>query len=151
MVKNWPTLLTATDIKSFLGLAGYYWRFVDGFASITSPLTTLTQKSKIFEWSEACERSFQILKDRLTSAPVLTLLLDTKGFIVYWDASQVSLGCVLMKHRKVAAYVSRQLEVHERNYTTHDLELAVVVFTLKIWRHYLYGVHFDVYTDHKSL
>ena len=81
-VKNWPKPLTPTDIRSFLGLAGYCPRFLDNFASISSPLTTLTQKSKKFKWSEACERSFQILKDRLTSAPVLTLPEDTKGIFV---------------------------------------------------------------------
>ena len=110
-VKNWPRPLTPIDIRSFLGLAGYYWRFMDGFVSIASPLTTLTQNSKMFEWSEACERSFQILKDRLTSALVLTLLEDKQGFVVYFDAFRVVLGCVIMKHRKVVAYASRQLKV----------------------------------------
>ena len=150
-VKNWPRPLTPTDIRSFLGLAGYYIRFVDGFASIASPLTTLTQKKVKFEWSEACERGFQDLKDKLTSGPVLTLLEGNEGFLMYCDASQVVLGCVLMQHGKVIAYVSRQLKVHEKNYPTYDLELAAVAFALKIWRHYLYGVHIDMYTDHKSL
>ena len=86
---------------------------MDGFTSIASPLTTLTQKSKKFEWSEACEKSFQLLKDRLTSAPVLTLLEGTKGLMVYYDSSQVGLGCVLMQHWKVIAYTSRKLKVHE--------------------------------------
>ena len=105
---------------------------MDGFAYIASLLTTLTQKNMKFEWSEACERSFQILKDRLTSALVLTLLEGTNGFVVYCDTTRVGLGCVLIKHGKVVAYASRQLKVHERNYPTHDLELAVVVFALKI-------------------
>ena len=113
---------------------------MDGFASIVSPLTTLIQKSKKFEWSEACDKSFQLLKHRLTSAPVLTLPEGTKGFVVYCDASRVGLGCVLIQHRKVIAYASRQLKVHKINYPTHDLELAAVVFALKIWMHYLYGV-----------
>ena len=124
---------------------------MDGFAYIASLLTTLTQKNMKFEWSEACERSFQILKERLTSAPLLTLSEGTKGFVVYCDASRVVLGCVLMQHGKVVAYSSSQLKVHEKNYPTHDLELASVVFSLKIRRHYLYGVHVEVYTDHKSL
>ena len=81
----------------------------------------------------------------------MTLLDDTKVFVLYCDASRVGLGCVLMQHVKVVAYDSRQLKVHDKNYPTHDLELAAVVFALKIWRHYLYGVHVDVYTDHKSL
>ena len=96
-MKNWPTPLTTTNIRSLLGLAGYYWRFVDGFEVIASPLTTLTQNSKKFEWSEACERRFQILKDRLTSAPILTLPEGTKGFVVYCDASRVGFRCVLMQ------------------------------------------------------
>ena len=91
------------------------------------------------------------MKDRITSAPVLTLPEGTKGFVVYFDASQKGLGSVLMRHGKVVAYAFRQHKVHERNYQTHDLELAVVVFFLKIWRHYLNGVHVDMYTDHKSL
>ncbi|WMV46041.1 hypothetical protein MTR67_039426 [Solanum verrucosum] len=151
VVKNWPRPLTRTDIRIFLGLAGYYRRFVEGFSSIASPLTTLTQKKAKFVWLEVCEKSFQELKDKLTSASVLTLPESTNGFVVYCDASRVGLGCVLMQHGKVIAYASRQLKVHEKNYPTHDLELAAVVFVLKIWRHYLCGVHVDVFTDHKSL
>ena len=87
VVKSWPRPLTPTNNRSFLVLAGYYRRFVDGFASISSLLTTFSKKYKKFEWSEACERSFDILKDRLTSALVLTLPEGTKGFVVYCDAS----------------------------------------------------------------
>ncbi|XP_060182450.1 uncharacterized protein LOC132612133 [Lycium barbarum] len=150
-VKSWPRPASVSDIRSFLGLAGYYRRFVEGFSSISAPLTKLTRKKIKFQWSDACERSFEELKKRLTSAPVLTLPEGTEGFVVYCDASGVGLGCVLMQHGKVVAYASRQLKVHERNYPTHDLELAAVVFALKIWRHYLYGVHVDIFTDHKSL
>ena len=123
VVKNWPRPLNPTDIRSFLGLASYYRRFVKGFSTIASPLTTLTQKISKFEWLEPCEESFQLLKDRLTSAPVLTLREGTNGFVVYCDASRVGLGCVLMQHGKVIAYASRQLKPHEKNYPTHDLEL----------------------------
>lgn len=151
VVKKWPRPMTPTDIRSFLGLAGYYRRFVENFSSIAAPLTRLTQKKTKFLWSETCEGSFEKLKDRLTSAPVLTLPEGTEGFVVYCDASRVGLGCVLMQHGKVVAYASRQLKNHEKNYPTHDLELAAVVFALKIWRHYLYGVHVDIFTDHKSL
>ena len=91
------------------------------------------------------------MKDRLTSARILTLPEGAKGFIVYYDASLVGLGCVLMKHGKVVAYASRQLKVYEKNYPTHDLELSGVLFALNIRRHYFYGVHVDVYTKHKSL
>ncbi|KAH0695075.1 hypothetical protein KY285_022172 [Solanum tuberosum] len=150
-VQNWPRSTSPTEIRSFLGLAGYYRRFVKGFSSIASPLTKLTQKTVKFQWSEACEKSFQELKKRLITTPVLTLPEDTQGFVVYCDASRVGLGCVLMQNRKIIAYASRQLNVHEKNYPTHDLELAAVVCALKIWLHYLYGVHVDIFTDHKSL
>ena len=91
------------------------------------------------------------MKTRLTNAPVLTIPDTNKSFEVFCDASYQGLGCVLMQNKKVVAYASRQLKVHKRNYPTHDLELAAVVFTLKIWRHFLYGVSFDVFSDHKSL
>ena len=102
-------------------------------------------------WDEKCERSFQILKDKLTTAPVLTLPDPERKFEVYCDASGQGLGCVLMQDKKVVAYASRQLRKHEVNYPTHDLELTAVVFALKIWRHYLYGSRFEVFSDHKSL
>ncbi|KAH0773627.1 hypothetical protein KY290_010764 [Solanum tuberosum] len=145
VVKSWPRPLAPIDIRSFLGLAGYCRMFVEGFSSIASPLRALTQKKAKFVWSEACEKNFQELKDRLTSTPVLTLLEGTDGFVVYCDTSRVGLGCVPMQRGKVIAYASRQLKVHETNYPTHDLELAAVVFSLKIWRHYLMGAYRCVY------
>ena len=114
-------------------------------------MNRLPQKKVKFLWSKSYEKSFQELKTRLTSAPVLTLPDGVDGFMVYCDALRVGLGCVLIQKGKVIAYASRQLKPHEKNYPTHDLELAAVVFSLKIWRHYLYGVHVDVFTDHKSL
>ncbi|XP_070056619.1 uncharacterized protein [Nicotiana tomentosiformis] len=104
-----------------------------------------------FEWSDACERSFQELKSRLTIASVLTLPEGTDGFVVYSDSSRIGVGCALMQHDKVIAYASRQLKNNEKNCPTHDVELATVVFALKIWRHYLYGVYVEVFTNHKSL
>ncbi|WMV59549.1 hypothetical protein MTR67_052934 [Solanum verrucosum] len=151
VVKSCPRPLTPTDIRSFLGLAGYYRRFVEGFSFIVSPLTTLNQKKATFVWSEACEKSFQELKDKFTFTLILTLSEGTDRFVVYCDASRVGLGCVLMQHGKVIAYASRQLKIHEKNYLTHDFELAAVVFALKIWRHYLYGMHIDEFPNHKSL
>ena len=151
VIRNWPRPLTPSDIRSFLGLAGYYRRFVEGFSSLASPMTKLTQKKAKFVWSDECEESFQTLKERLVSAPILSLPDGLEGFVVYCDASRIGLGCVLMQSGKVIAYASRQLKVHEKNYPTHDLELAAVVFALKIWRHYLYGVHVDIFTDHKNL
>ena len=104
-----------------------------------------------FEWTEECERSFQELKSRLTSAPILIIPTSIGGFVVFNDASRKGLGCVLMQNGKVMAYASRQLKTYEQNYPTHDLELAAVIFALKIWRHYLYGESFEIYIDHKSL
>ena len=127
-VLDWPRPTTVTEIRSFLGLAGYYRRFVQDFSRIAAPLTRLTQKNVRFVWDDACEESFQLLKERLTTAPVLTLPSGTEGYTVYCDASRVGLGCVLMQNGQVVAYASRQLKNHERNYPTHDLELAAVVF-----------------------
>ncbi|XP_052113917.1 uncharacterized protein LOC110278045 [Arachis duranensis] len=138
-VQKWPRPTTVTEIRSFLGLAGYYRRFIKDFSRISAPLTKLTQKNVKFQWSEACEESFQTLKACLTSAPVLVLPSGSGGFSVFCDASRIGLGCVLMQHGRVIAYASRQLKKHEQNYPTHDLEMAAVVFALKIWRHYLYG------------
>ena len=104
-----------------------------------------------FQGSDECYVSFQKLKTLLTTAPILTLAVEGEGFVVYCDASRIGLGCVLMQKGKVIAYASRHLKVHEKNYPIHDLELAAVVFSLKIWRHYLYGVHCEVFTDHRSL
>ncbi|WRX26676.1 Reverse transcriptase domain - like 10 [Theobroma cacao] len=150
-VLQWEQPRTVTEIRSFLGLADYYKRFVQGFSLIATPLTRLTRKGVKYEWDDVCENRFQELKNRLTSAPVLTLLVNGKEFVVYSDASKLGLGCVLMQDEKVIAYASRQLKKHETNYPTHDLELAVVVFALKIWRHYLYGERCRNFTNHKSL
>ena len=150
-VKDWPRPKTPTDVRSFVGLASYYRRFVEGFSKIATPLTELTRKAQKFIWSDKCEESFQELKRRLISAPVLSLPTDHEKFVVYCDASHQGLGCVLMQSDKVIMYASRQLKDYEKRYPTHDLELAAVVFALKIWRHYLYGEKCEIYTDHKSL
>ena len=139
-ILNWKPPTSVTEIRSFLGLAGYYRKFVEGFSKIATPLTRLTKKEEPFLWSEACQQSFDELKRRLTSAPVLTLPSGQDGFVVCCDAPRQGLGYVLMQNDKVIAYASRQLKKHEQNYPTHDLELAAVVFALRIWRHYLYGV-----------
>ncbi|KAI3819010.1 hypothetical protein L1987_12832 [Smallanthus sonchifolius] len=150
-VKNWSTPKTPTEIRSFLGLAGYYRRFISNFSKIAVPLTTLTHKGKSYEWGPKQEEAFQTLKHKLCNAPILTLPSGNDDFVVYCDASNQGLGCVLMQRGQVIAYASRQLKIHEKNYTTHDLELGAVVFALKIWRHYLYGTKCVVFTDHKSL
>ncbi|GJV03189.1 putative reverse transcriptase domain-containing protein [Tanacetum coccineum] len=129
-VKDWASPKTPTEIRQFLGLAGYYRRFIEGFSKIAKPMTKLTQKKVKFEWGDKQEAAFSS---------------------VYCDASKKGLGAVLMQREKVISYASRQLKIHEKNYTTHDLELGAVVFALKIWRHYLYGTKCTLFTDHKSL
>ncbi|GKB49150.1 putative reverse transcriptase domain-containing protein [Tanacetum coccineum] len=150
-VKNWASPTTPSEIRQFLGLAGYYRRFIEGFSKIAKPMTELTQKNQKFNWGEEQETAFQLLKQKLCAAPILALPEGSDDFVVYCDASIKGLGAVLMQRMKVIAYASRQLKVHEKNYTTHDLELGAVVFALKIWRHYLYGTKCVVFTDHKSL
>jgi len=111
----------------------------------------LTQKGAPFRWTEECEESYQKLKTALTTALVLVLPTSLGSYTVYYDTSRIDIGAVLMQDGRVIAYASSQLKVHEKNYLVHDLELAVIVHALKIWRHYLYGVHCEVYTDHRSL
>nr|GFC99263.1 reverse transcriptase [Tanacetum cinerariifolium] len=122
-ITKWPRPTSMTEVRSLLGLAGYYRRFVKGFSSLALLLTKLMRKGEKFVWNKEREKSFEELKQRLVSAP----------------------------HGKVIAYASRQLKPYEVNYPTYDMELAAVVFTLKIWRHYLYGESCDIFTDHKSL
>ncbi|GJW93391.1 putative reverse transcriptase domain-containing protein [Tanacetum coccineum] len=150
-VKNWKTPELSTEIRLFLGLAGYYLRFIKNFSKIAKPLTLLTQKNKTYVWGNEQDEAFRILKEKLCKSLVLALPDGPDDFVVYCDASKQGFGCVLMQRGKVIAYASRQLKKHEKNYTTHDLELGAVVFALKIWRHYLYGTKSVIYTDHKSL
>ncbi|GKE07606.1 putative reverse transcriptase domain-containing protein [Tanacetum coccineum] len=126
-VENWASPTTPIEIRQFLGLSGYYRRFIKDFSKIAKSLTELTQKNKKYIWGENQESAFLLLKQKLC------------------------LGAVLIQREKVIAYASRQLKPHEENYTTQDLELGAVVFALKIWRHYLYGTKCTVFTDHKSL
>jgi hypothetical protein len=150
-ILNWMPPTSVAEIRSFLGLAGYYRRFIKDFSKIAKPMMKLLEKNKTFEWAEECQTSFEELKKRLTSAPVLILLDLTKKFDIYCDVSRRGLGCVLMQEGQVVCYASRQLRKHEENYPTHDLELAAVVHVLKIWRHYLIGHRCEIYSDHKSL
>ncbi|GKC05559.1 putative reverse transcriptase domain-containing protein [Tanacetum coccineum] len=150
-IKDWATPTTPTEIRQLLGLAGYYRRFIEGFSKIAKSLTKLTQKNVKYTYGEKEEEAFQLLKNKLCSAPILALPKGSEDFIVYCDALHKGLGAVLMQREKVIAYASRQLKTHEKNYTTHELELGSVVFALRIWRHYLYGIKCTVFTDHKSL
>ena len=151
MIIEWKLRINVTEVCSFLGLVGYYRKFVKGFSMTAVPMTRLLQKNVKFEWSKKCQASFEKLKAFLTEASVLTQLTYDKEYVIFSDASLNGLGCVLMQKGKVVAYASRQLKPHEKNYPTHDLESAAIVFALKIWRHYLYGEKCYIYTDHKSL
>jgi len=109
-IVDWPRPTNVTEVRSFLGLAGYYRRFIKDFSKISSPLTNLLKKVVKFEWSSKCEEAFQELKSRLTSAPILTLPVEGEEYIVYSDAPKNGLGCVLMQGNRVIAYASRQLK-----------------------------------------
>jgi hypothetical protein len=150
-VLNWMPPTTASEIQSFLGLAGYYRRFIKDFSKIAKTMMKLLEKNKAFEWTVECQASFEELRKQLTSAPVLVLPDLTKKFDIYCDASRQGLGCVLMQEGQIVCYASRHLWKHEENYPTHDFELATVVHALKIWKHYLIGHRYKIYSDHKSL
>ncbi|GJW40448.1 putative reverse transcriptase domain-containing protein [Tanacetum coccineum] len=150
-VKNWASPTTPTEVRQFLGLAGYYQRFIKKNSKIAKSLTELTQKNKKYIWGEDQETAFQLLKQKLCEALILTLPEGNDDFVVYCDASHQGLGAVLMQKEKFIAYASRQLKPHKENYITHDLELGAVVFALKIRKHYLYGTKCTVFTYHKSL
>ncbi|GKA65734.1 putative reverse transcriptase domain-containing protein [Tanacetum coccineum] len=137
-IKDWASPKTPMEICQFLSLAGYYRRFIEGFSKIAKSMTKLTQKKVKFDWGDKQEAAFQLLKEKLCSAPILDLPEGAENFIIYCDASHKGLGVVLMQNEKVIAYASRQLKIHEKNYATYDLELGAVVFALKLWRHYLY-------------
>ncbi|KAL0536903.1 hypothetical protein IC582_025866 [Cucumis melo] len=126
-------------------------RVIEDFSRLALPLTALTRKNAKFEWSDKCEQSFQELKKRLVTAPILALPVTWKDYVIYCDASRLGLSCVLMQDGNVIAYSSRQLKEHECNYPTHDLELVEVVLALKIWRHYLFGEKCHIFIDHKRL
>eukprot|EP00253_Pinus_taeda_P013056 PITA_13056 len=150
-IMDWPISRNAHEIRSFMGLAGYYRRFVEGFSKIAKLITTLQRKGVRYEWTEECSKAFSELKWLLTSAPILRVPDMDKDFTVCTDASKQGLGAVLMQDRGVIAYASRKLKPHEELYATHDLELAAVVLALKIWRHYLVGRSFTLKSDHQSL
>jgi hypothetical protein len=150
-IMEWPTPKDVSDIRSFMGLAGYYRRFIKGFSKIGCPITALQKKGAKFTWTQECEERFQSLKHLLTHAPVLKIVDPEADFLVCTDACKEGLGGVLMQEGSVVCYESRKLNEHEANYVTHDLELAAIVHALKMWRHYLLGRKFVLMTDHCGL
>ena len=154
-VKEWPVAKNVSELRSFLGLASYYRRFVEGFAKIASPLTNLLHKDTPYVWTQECQEAMDKLKSLLSSAPILRNADPDLKFTVTTDASGFAVGAVLSQedhegHRPVA-FESRKLSDAERNYATHEKEALAIIHALKIWRHYLEGQEFDIVTDHHSL
>jgi hypothetical protein len=149
-VLEWKPPTSVSKVRSFLGLAGNYRRFIPNFSKIVKPITELLKKGNKYVSSEACDEAFKHLKKLLTTSPVLAQPDTIKPFDVYCDASGTSLGGVLMQEGQVISYSSRQLRRHEDHYPTHDHELAAVVMALWTWRHYLHRNVVHIYTDHKS-
>ena len=150
-VKNWPSPRNVRKVRGFLGLIGWYRIFIQSYARIASPIIATLKKAKGFVWNPSAEDAFLILKETLSSAPVLALPNFSKSFMVTIDASGQAIGGVLSQEGKPVAFESRKLRDHELNYPTHDLELLAIVHTLKIWCHFLLGNHFCIKTNHKSL
>jgi hypothetical protein len=150
-ILEWKPPAIVHQVRSFLGLVGYYRRFIPDFSKLVKPITNLLKSDTKFNWSSKCNDAFEQLKVLLTTSPVLAQSDIEKPFDVYCDASGSGLGCVLMQEGQVIAYASRKLRQHEEHYPTHDLELAAVVHGLKIWCYYLLGNICHIYTDHKSL
>jgi hypothetical protein len=150
-IREWSVPRKVVEVRSFMGLAGYYRRFIAGFSKIAHPITSLQRKEKKFQWTEECEKSFQRLKQLLTSTPILRIVDPNVDFIVCIDAWKEGLGGVLSQNGFVICYESRKLKEHEKNYATHNLELAAIVHALRKWRHYLMERRFELRIDHNSL
>jgi hypothetical protein len=132
-IREWSTPKNVIEVRSFMGLAGYYKRFIGGLSKIAHPITSLQRKGMKFQWMSDFERIFQHLKQLLTSAPILRIADPNKDFIVCTDECNEELGGVLSQNGFVICYESRKLKEHERNYATHDLELASIVHALRKW------------------
>jgi hypothetical protein len=150
-ISSWPQPKTVTQVQSFLGLAGFYRRFVKDFGSIAAPLNELTKKDVPFIWGDAQQDAFLLLKDRLTHAPLLQLPNFNKTFEMECDASGIGLGGVLLQDGKPVAYFSEKLSGPSLNYSTYDKELYALVWTLETWQHYLWPKEFVIHYDHESL
>ena len=154
-IKDWPTPVSVKEIRSFLGLASYYRRFVEQFAQKAGPLHALTHKNAKFHWDEKCEEAFQLLKAALMTSPILAMPLDEGRYYLDTDASNESIGAVLQQEqdgvKKVVAYASRLMHGPELNYCVTRKELLAVVFYCKQFRNYLLGRQFTIRTDHSAL
>jgi hypothetical protein len=150
-VLDWKPPTSVSEARSFLGLTGYYRRFILNFSMVAKPITELLKKGNKYIWNDACDEAFKVLKKLLTTSPLLTQPDITKPFDVYCDASGTGVGGDLIQEGILISYFTKQIRRHEEHYPTYDLELAAVVMALKTWRHYLLGNVVHIYTDHKSL
>ena len=149
-VQQWPTPRNVSQLRGFLGLTGYYRRFVQGYGTISKPLTALLKKEQ-FKWNENAEEAFQQLKFAMTSPPVLALPDFSQPFIVETDASGRGIGAVLMQGGHPLAYISKALSPKHQGLFVYEKELFAIVYAVSKWQHYLYGRHFIIRTDHHSL
>ncbi|KAI3526019.1 hypothetical protein L1887_05170 [Cichorium endivia] len=150
VVKQWPTPTTITEVRSFHGLASFYRRFIPHFSSVMAPVTDC-MKGKAFTWTEAAESAFQLIKEKLTTAPILVLPDFSQVFELHTDASKVGIGAVLSQGGRPVAYFSEKLTGPKLRYSTYDVEFYAVVQAVKHWRHYLFHKEFVLFTDHDSL
>ena len=150
-IEDWPVPKDVTDVQSFMGITGYYRRFIEGFSRIENLITSLQKKGNKFDWNQKCEDSFKKLKTLLTSALILRIVDPNKYFIVCTNACNDGLGGVLTEEGHVIAYESRKLKIHEKNYAIYDLELVAIIHALKMWHHLLIGRKFILMTDNKGL
>ena len=150
-IQSWPTPNTVSQVRSFHGLAGFYRRFVRDFSTIAAPLNELTKKGVPFQWGPAQEKAFNLLKEKLTTAPLLQLPDFGKTFEIECDASGIGIGGVLIQEGKPIAYFSEKLNGPSLNYSTYDKELYALVRVLQTWQHYLWPKEFVIHSDHESL
>ena len=150
-IMEWTTPKNVSQVRSFMGLAGYYRLFIEGFSKLAHPITSLQKKDVKFDWTHKCEDSFQRLKEMLTSEPFLNIANLEGNFVVCTDACKQGVGGALIQNGHVTCYESIKLKEHEQNYATHDLELANIIHALKMWRHYLMHENFELRTGHDGL
>jgi hypothetical protein len=150
-INEWHVPKEITDVRSFMGITGYYIKFIEGFSRITNPITSLQKKGKKFVWDQKCQESFNKLKELLTTAPILKIADPNKDFFVCTYACNDGLRGVLSQEGHAIAFESRKLKIHEKNYATYDIELEAVIHALKMWHHHLIGRKFILMTDKKGL